>query len=357
MPMIDQYLRGMLEESGSDLHLMVGHPPRIRVHGDLDPLEHPPVTQGSLEECLREICPPERWEEYLRTHDVDFAYEIEGLARFRCNYLVNYNGMAAVLRQIPSKILTADDLHLPEVITRICHFTSGLVFVTGPTGSGKSTTMAAMIDYINRKLRKRIITIEDPIEFVHRNHKSFIIHREVGEHTESFAAALESAMRGNPDVILVGEMRELETIRLALNCAAMGMLVFGTLHTNSAPKTIDRVIDVFPADQQAQIRTMLAESLTAVVSQLLCRTADGKGRVAAHEVLLSGESLANVIREGQISSIRSIIESGGSEGMCTMDGTLHRLLDEGRISPMEAYMKATSKDEFAQHLANETIIE
>ena len=357
MAAIDELLVSMLDKSGSDLHLKIGQRPRIRVHGDLTPLEAEPLTPESIGSLLEEISQPERWEEYLQTHDLDFAYEIPGVARFRCNYLYNYHGMAAVLRQIPSKILTMEDLNLPDVLRRVCEYEQGLVFVTGPTGSGKSTTMAAMIDYINRSFRKHIITIEDPIEFVHKNQRCVILHREIGDHSGSFAAALSSAMRGDTDIILVGEMRELETIRLALNCAAMGMLVFGTLHTNSAPKTIDRVIDVFPADEQAQIRTMLAECLTGVVSQLLCRTADGRGRVAAHEVLLYTEALPNTVREGQTASIRTIIEGGGADGMRTMDGTLLKLMASGRITPMEAYMKASNKEEFAAHVPAEDLVE
>ncbi len=353
MAAIDDLLLGMLEESGSDLHLMVNQSPRIRVHGHLEPLDLPPLTSETMEEMLKEICPAQQWQEYLEKRDLDFAYEIPDAARFRVNYLSNFNGMAAVLRQIPSKILTMEDLNLPDVLRRVCEYRQGLVFVTGPTGSGKSTTMAAMIDYINANYARKIITIEDPIEFVHQNKKSTLIHREVGIHTESFAAALESGMRGNTDIILVGEMRELETIKLALGCASMGMLVFGTLHTNNAPKTIDRVIDAFPAGEQAQIRTMLAESLTAVVSQILCRKADGGGRVAAHEILLYNEALPNTIREGQIASIRTMIESGGSEGMCTMDGSLRKLLRAGLISASEAYMKASSKDEFSADMAAE----
>ena len=355
MPAIDEYLLGMLEEKGSDLHLKVAHPPGFRVHGQLAAVDVTPLTPKSMEKLLKEICPEERWDEYLHTRDLDFAYEIPGKARFRCNYLYDFNGMCAVFRQIPSKILTLDDLGAPEVLQTISREEQGLVFVTGPTGSGKSTTMAAMIDYINQTFHKHIITIEDPVEFVHQNQKSVIIHREIGDHSHSFAEALKSAMKGDPDIVLVGEMRELETIKLALNCASMGMLVFGTLHTNSAPKTIDRVIDVFPADQQAQIRTMLAECLTAVVSQLLCRTADGKGRVAAHEVLRRTDALPNTIREGQTSGITTIIEAGGNLGMCTMDATLLGLLEDEIITPHEAYMKASSKEEFAKLLpAGET---
>jgi twitching motility protein PilT len=335
----------MLEQSGSDLHLIIGLPPRIRVHGELFPLDQPPITTEHMEKLLHQICPENRWQNYLQALDLDFAYEIEGLARFRCNYLYNHYGMAAVFRQIPSKILTFDDLKLPDVLKGICELQRGLVFVTGPTGSGKSTTMAAMLDYINKKYTKHIITIEDPVEFVHQNQNSVIVHREVGEHSNSFGNALRGAMRADPDIILVGEMRELETIKLALSCASMGMLVFGTLHTNNAPKTIDRVIDVFPAAEQPQIRIMLAECLGAVVSQLLCKKKGG-GRIAVHEVLMQTNSLGNIIREGQISSIRTLIESSANEGMCLMDNGLKRMYRDGLITGKEAYMKASDKKEF-----------
>lgn len=347
MAIIDDYLRTMLENDGSDLHLMNGMPPRMRATGRMRTMDQYPVMeQEHMEQTLKEICAPDRWEEYLETNDLDIAYEIPGLARFRVNFLRNHLGMAAVLRQIPAKILTLEQLNLPKAIRDICYYDRGLVFVTGPTGSGKSTTLAAMIDFINKNFAKHIITIEDPVEFVHQNHKSIIVHREVGLHARSFGRALESGMRADPDIILVGEMRELETIRLALGCASMGMLVFGTLHTNNAPKTIDRVIDAFPADEQAQIRTMLAGCLAGVVSQLLCRTADGKGRCAVHEILLQNEGLPNTIREGAISNIRTIIEGSQSQGMCTMDGTLRKRYEEGVISATEAYMKANDKAMF-----------
>ena len=358
MAAIDSYLEKMLQKKGSDLHLMVGQPPKTRIHGRLSPLEEgePAIDAETMAGVLGEICPEERWQQFLERHDLDFAHEIPGLARFRANYLYNNHGMAAVLRQIPSKILSMDDLKLPEILKTICQLQRGLVFVTGPTGSGKSTTMAAMIDYINDNYFKHIITIEDPVEFVHQNKRSVIVHREVGDHSDSFGAALRGAMRADPDIILVGEMRELETIKLALSCASMGMLVFGTLHTNNAPKTIDRVIDVFPADQQPQIRTMLAECIGAVVSQLLCRTADGKGRAAVHEVLIRTPSLANTIREGQISSIRSLIEQSSAQGMCSMDSNLRKLLGENKITPLEAYMKAADKKEFQKFMPDYTIV-
>lgn len=349
MAMLDDFLREMLSKGGSDLHLITDLPPKIRVHGRLEPLNNNVIDAPMMEKLLSEICPPPRWAAYLQSHDLDFAHEIPGLARFRSNYLYNFFGQAAVFRQIPSKILTLEDLRLPSVLRDICMIPNGLVCVTGPTGSGKSTTLAAMIDFINANYAKHIITIEDPIEFVHKNKKATIVHREVGIHSSSFARGLKGAMKSDPDILLIGEMRDLETIRLALTCATMGMLVFATLHTNNAPKTIDRIIDAFPANEQSQIKTMLAEALQAVVSQLLCRTVDGK-RVASHEVLLWTEGLPNTIREGQISTIRTIIEGNKGIGMCSMDGNLKNLMEAGRISADEAYMKASDKKMFVEYV-------
>ena len=350
MPIIDDYLREMLSLKGSDLHLSINYPAKYRISGNLKPANDFILTPEFMEKMLKEIClPADRWDSYLQTHDLDFAYEIPGLARFRCNYMYNYYGQAAVLRQIPSKILTVADLKLPEILLDICKIKSGLVLVTGPTGSGKSTTLAAMIDYINDTMKRHIITIEDPIEFVHKNKNCTIVHREVGIHSKSFPIALRGAMRSDPDIVLIGEMREMETIRLALTCAAMGMLVFATLHTNNAPKTIDRIIDAFPSNEQAQIRTMLAECLQAVVSQLLCRKKAG-GRIACHEILLWTDGLPNTIREGQISIIRTIIEANKGMGMRSMDGGLKDLLMNDIISAEEAYMKASDKKLFIDYL-------
>ena len=350
MAIIDDFLRDMLSKGGSDLHLAVGAPVKYRIHGNITAATDDPVTPEFMEEMLKEICIPSwRWDQFLEQHDLDFAYEIPGLARFRCNYLYDYNGMAAVLRQIPGKILTIEQLKLPSTLLDICKYKSGLVLVTGPTGSGKSTTLAAMIDYINETQDKHIITIEDPVEFVHQNKRCTIVHREVGIHAKSFPDALRGAMRSDPDIVLIGEMRENDTIRLGLTCAAMGMLVFGTLHTNNAPKTIDRIIDAFPANEQAQIRTMLAECLQAVVSQLLCRKING-GRIACHEILLWNEGLPNTIREGAIANIRTIIESNKGIGMRSMDGGLKELMEQGIISPEEAYMKASDKKVFHEFL-------
>lgn len=349
MAAIDQLLRLMLEKGGSDLHLSVGLPPKARISGSIVPIGIKPLSSSDMESLLHEICPEKRWADYLERHDLDLAHEIPGFARFRANFLFNHWGMAAVLRQIPAKIIPFEDLKLPEQLRKLCVMDQGLVVVTGPTGSGKSTTMAAMLDLINRTQCRKIITIEDPIEFVHKNNKSIIVHREVGEHTNSFAAALKGAMRHDPDIILLGEMRELETIKLALGCASMGMLVFGTLHTNNAPKTIDRIINAFPADEQNQVRVMLAGCLGGVVAQLLCRK-NGGGRCAVHEILFQHEALPNTIRSGKIGEIKSIIESGGADGMISMDLSLMNRVKEGVISGQEAYMKASNKATFAHLL-------
>ena len=352
-PQINRYLRQMLSLGGSDLHLSINCPPKARIHGNIQPLEDEILTPERMESMMKEICfPAKRWETFMQTHDLDFAHEIEGLARFRVNFLYNYFGMGCVMRQIPSKILTLEQLKLPEQLKEICNYKSGLVLVTGPTGSGKSTTLAAMIDYINENMQRHIITIEDPIEFVHTNKQCTIVHREVGIHAESFPSALRGAMRSDPDIVLIGEMRENETMRLGLTCAAMGMLVFATLHTNNAPKTVDRIIDAFPANEQAQIRTMLAECLQAIVSQLLCRKKDG-GRIAVHEILLWADGLPNTIREGKISNIRTIIDSNGDRGMMAMDNSIQEQYDIGSITAEEAYMKSSDKTRFLPMLEAE----
>ena len=352
-PVINGYLRRMLELGGSDLHLSVDYPPKARIHGNLQVLEDDVLDAERLSAIMEEICyPHQRWEKYLAEHDLDFAHEIPGVARFRCNYLYNYHGMGCVLRQIPSKILTIEQLKLPEVLKEICEYKGGLVLVTGPTGSGKSTTLAAMLDYINDNFEKHVITIEDPVEFVHPNKKCTFVHREVGIHAKSFPSGIRGAMRSDPDIVLIGEMRENDTIKLGLSCAAMGMLVFGTLHTNNAPKTIDRIIDAFPSDEQAQVRTMLAECLQAIVSQLLCRKLP-KGRVAVHEILLWADGLPNTIRNGQIANIRTIIEGNKGRGMQSMDESIEALLDQGLITAEEAYMKASDKKRFIKAMEEE----
>ncbi|MCX5662850.1 MAG: type IV pilus twitching motility protein PilT [Planctomycetota bacterium] len=347
MAKIDALFRMVKEKKASDLHMLQGLPPKLRVHGDLEAIEgHPILTEESLKEYLHEIARPDQIAKYETTGDLDFAYGLEGVARFRCNYLKQVHGRGAVFRQIPDKILTVDDLGMPKAISALAHLRSGLVLVTGPTGSGKSTTLAAVIDLINRTYKKHVITIEDPIEFVHENRNSVITQREVGFHTDGFAEALRAAVREDPDVILVGEMRDLETISLALTAAELGLLVFGTLHTNSAAKTIDRVIDVFPASRQPMVRTMLAESVAAIVSQLLLKKKDGKGRVAALEILLRKEGMSNMIREGAISKILSLMETSRADGMQLMDHHLMTLYRDGAIDGNAAYMKAFNKSAF-----------
>jgi twitching motility protein PilT len=347
MAEIDRWLRRMMELKGSDLHLRAGAPPMWRIHGHLAPIPDEPVLdQKRLTGLMREIARPDQWQRYEKKLDLDFAYPMGDEARFRVNYLGQLHGYGCVLRHIPAKVLTLTDLGAPEVLKNLPHYRNGLVLVTGPTGSGKSTTLAAVVDDINRNYHKHIITIEDPIEFVHQNLNSIITQREVGTDTPEFALALKDSLREDPDVILVGEMRDLETISLAITLAETGVLIFGTLHTNSAAKTIDRVIDVFPATRQQQVRTMFATSLRAIVAQQLLQRADKKGRIAAHEILISSPALANIIREGRTEKISSYIQSGRSQGMITMDGTLRNYLNQKLITGEEAYMYALEKQQF-----------
>ncbi|MEM7164594.1 MAG: type IV pilus twitching motility protein PilT [Planctomycetota bacterium] len=345
---IERYLHMVKDSGGSDLHLAAGMTPKIRVHGKLRPLKQPPMTNEQVEDLLFEPLGERRRHIFREKNDLDWAYAMPGVARFRCNYFRQQHGMAGVFRIIPEEILPVDALGVPKVAERFCQLKSGLVLCTGPTGSGKSTTLAALIDFINRNYSKQIITIEEPIEFVHENKKSVLLQREVGIDTESFAEALKSASRQDPDVILVGELRDLETIGLAITAAEMGNLVFATLHTNSAAKTIDRIVDVFPEDQQNQIRTMLSVSLKGIIAQLLIPKKDGKGRVAVNELLFSTHSLANIIREGSIGKIVSVIESGRGQGMQLMDDSIMGRYKEGSISAEHAYLWGFDKSRFAQ---------
>ncbi|NNF12426.1 MAG: type IV pilus twitching motility protein PilT [Gemmatimonadetes bacterium] len=350
MAQIDQFLKVLVQQGGSDLHLTVGSPPVVRVHGHLQRLKFRELSNEDMEALVYEIMEEDWRITFVDRMDYDFAYEIEGLARFRVNVFWQRKGLGAVFRTIPSDILTADDLGFPDAIRRLCMLTKGLVLVTGPTGSGKSTTLAAMTDLINRTRSDHILTIEDPIEFVHENQKSLVNQREIRTNTRSFANALRAALREDPDVILVGEMRDRETIELGITAAETGHLVFGTLHTNSAPKTVDRIIDVFPADEQAQIRSMLAESLKGVVAQVLLRSKDGKSRMAAMEIMVGTSAIANLIREGKIHQIPSIIQTGKKDGMQLLDQHILEFLMSGRITPEEAYMKCNNKQAFLQHL-------
>ncbi len=352
---LDELLLRMGENGASDLHMVVDQQPKYRIHGDVVLVDdYPVLPEKELEGYLFEILTDEQRKRYLENRDFDFAYGISDKARYRCNYFFQRTGYGAVFRIIPSKIASLADLKLPEVLKKLTDLRSGLVLVTGPTGSGKSTTLAAMIDHLNSTSRRHILTIEDPVEFVHKNKKSFITHREVGNHTESFATALRAVTRQDADVVLVGEMRDLETIALALSAAAMGTLVYGTLHTNSAAKTIDRIIDVFPAEQQEQVRTMLSESLRGVCAQQLLRKKGGKGRVAVNEILLGSTAVSNIIREGKIETLINVIQSGRKEGMIGMDEALEKLVKDGVIEGEDAYMKALDKHRFERYMFKET---
>ena len=347
MAQLDEMLVYLKDNDGSDLHLAAGLEPRIRAKGKIRTIEgRAPLADGELRTLMQELASPKQWKEYASTNDLDFAYGIEGVARFRANYFCQERGAGAVFRIIPEEIISLTDLKLPDAVGRLANLEEGLVLVTGPTGSGKSTTLAAIINEINTGQSKHIVTIEDPVEFVHRNRTAVFSHREVGLHTLGFEPALRSAIRQDADVILVGEMRERETIALAITAAEMGMLVFGTLHTNNAMKTIDRIIDAFPADEQNMVRLSLSESLAGIVSQLLLPTADGKGRIAANEILLKTPGLPNVIREGNGQMLNSIIQSGRAMGMQGMDDVLWDFCEAGKITPHDAYMKATEKVRF-----------
>lgn len=354
MAQIDALFRYLVENRGSDLHLSEGQFPKVRVHGSVVPIPDQPVLEGqSFHDLLAEICDPKAFQKYLETGDLDFAYAMDEQSRFRCNYLKQSNGLAAVFRLIPTEIASLEDLGVPQVVKEFGHIRSGLILVTGPTGSGKSTTLAALLDYINSNFNRHIITIEEPIEFVHRNKKSIITQREVPIQTPSFSDGLRAALREDADIVLVGEMRDLETISLALTAAETGLLVFGTLHTNNARKTIDRIIDVFPADQQSQVRTMLAASLRGVLAQLLCKRVDRPGRTAVHEILFATPAVAAIIREGATQKLYDVITGGKSEGMQFMDESIWSKLREGMISPEEAYMKAIDKTRFKKFLPAE----
>lgn len=352
MAKLDVLFKMLKESGGSDLHMVVGEPPKMRVHGTIDDVAGFELfTEQTMHEWLTEILRPDQLDAYERERDLDFAYSLEGIARFRCNFFYQNNGPAAVFRIIPERIKPLAELNLPTVLGTLAEVERGLILVTGPTGSGKSTTLAAIINEINERHSKHVVTIEDPVEFVHTPKQAVISHREVGQHCTSFDSGLRAAVREDPDVILVGEMRDLETIKLALTAAEMGFLVLGTLHTNSAAKTIDRIVDVFPASQQSAVRGMLAGSLVAIVSQLLVRAADGKGRFCANEILLSSPALANSVREGNMNMIKSIIQGGGQRGMQLMDDALERLVSSGKADPTDVYMKAAEKGRFQRYMA------
>ena len=336
MAKLDDLFRVMIKNEASDLHLTSGSPPALRVHGDIQTLNYRALTHNECRALIFEILSEEHREKFDENLELDCSYEIPGLSRFRVNVFMQRKGIGAVFRAIPTEVLTLKDLNLPPAISEIIKAKKGLVCVTGPTGSGKSTTLAAMIDQINKDENYHILTVEDPIEFVHENQKSIINQREVGAQTKSFNKALKAALREDPDVILVGEMRDIETISLAITAAETGHLVFGTLHTMSAAKTIDRIIDSFPEEQQAQIRVMLSESLKAVISQTLFKRADGRGRIAALEIMINNNAIQNLIREGKTFQIKSSMQTASREGMQTMEKVVEKLLADGMINKEDA---------------------
>ncbi len=350
-PAINALLRKMFDMGASDLHITSNHKPLIRLHGDMQELPNQSVfSPDRVKKLIHEITPPHNAAQFEELNDTDFAHEISGLARFRVNVFMDRFGMGAVFRQIPMEIVTAEKLGLSKQVLDLCFLSKGLVLVTGPTGSGKSTTLCALIDFINRNRKDHIITIEDPIEFVHQRKNCLINQREVHVHTKSFANALRAALREDPDIVLVGEMRDLETISIAIETAETGHLVFGTLHTSTAASTVDRIIDQFPADRQSQIRTMLASSLKGVIAQTLCKKSDGKGRLAAMEVLFVNSAVSNLIREGKIFQIPSVIQTGKGQGMVLLNDALFKLVVERKIAPEEAYIKANDKLNFVVQL-------
>ena len=356
MAKIDAFFNLMFEQKASDLHLASGNPPILRINGELERVDFPPLENDSLKAMLYEIAPEYKIKTFEETGDVDFGYEIPNLCRFRANFFNQKSGIGAVFRQIPSKVISFEDFEkfdapLPPVLKKFAMLKKGLVLVTGPTGSGKSTTLAAMVDYANKNRKDHIITIEDPIEFVHQSKNSLVNHREIGVHTQSFASALRGSLREDPDIIMVGEMRDLETIELAITAASTGHLVFGTLHTQSATKTVDRIIDVFPSDQQNKIRATLSEALRGVVAQNLFRRVDKKGRIAGLEVLVFTTAIANMVREGKTHQLPGMIQVGKRLGNMPLDDSILEHLRMKRISPEEAYDKCLDKKKFRAFLA------
>ncbi len=358
MAYIDQFFHFLVEHGASDLHLGENQPPKMRLHGTIIPIREEPLHHEEISGMMQEICGPKKWARYMETGDLDFAYEMNADSRFRCNYLKQTSGLGCVFRLIPTKILSLDQLGVPPVVKEFGHMKGGLVLVTGPTGSGKSTTLAALIDYINTNFNRHIITVEEPIEFVHSNKQSIITQREVPDHCASFAQGLKASLREDSDIVLVGEMRDLETIQLALTAAETGLLVFGTLHTNNARKTVDRMVDVFPSDQQSQVRTMLSNSLRGVVAQLLMKKTEesGGGRMAVNEILVVNSAAAAIIREGATQKMQDVIIGGKGEGMQFMDDAIWSAMQQGKVSPMEAYMKAIDKNRFRVFLGKDASV-
>src|SRR5437773_3449111 len=353
MASLDRFLSVIVKHGGSDLHIGEGEPPKMRMHGDIMPIRAEPMKREEAVQMMSEVCGPHNWEIFEQRGDLDFAYEMDEASRFRSNYFKQSNGYGAAFRLIPTKIATLEELGIPVVIKEFARLRGGLVLVTGPTGSGKTTTQAALVDYINQNFSKHVVTIEEPIEFVHDNKQSTITQREVPGDSSSFPAGLKAALRQDTDIVLIGEMRDLETISLALTAAETGLLVIGTLHTNNARKTVDRMIDAFPVHRKAQARAMLANSLRGVVAQLLLKRSDRPGRIAVNEVLIANAAVAAIIREGATHKLQDIIVSGRAQGMQFMDDAIWALLEKGIVSPHEAFMKAIDKSRFKPFLSTE----
>jgi len=352
MAKIDAFFKLMNEQGASDLHLIAGQPPALRIRGDIERIKYKVLDTDTLRSMIYEIAPEDKVKKFEETGDIDFGYEIPGLARYRANFFMQKYGVAAVFREIPSTVLTAEQLGLPPVMSKLALLPRGLVLVTGPTGSGKSTTLAAIIDVANKQRKDHIITVEDPIEFVHQSQGCIVNHREVGVHTKTFSSALRGALREDPDIILVGELRDLETISLAIEAASTGHLVFGTLHTSSAAKTVDRIIEVFPASEQSQIRSTLSDGIRAIIAQVLFKRIDKKGRCPALEIMIGTPAVRNLIRESKTHQLSSMIQTGKKYGMQLLDDAIMDLYNRGWISADEAYMKANDKAKFRPLLKN-----
>lgn len=350
MAKIDAFFQLMHDQGASDLHLVTGQQPALRIRGEIERIKYNVLENDELKAMLYEIAPEHKVKQFEEVGDVDFAYEIPNLARYRANFFMQKYGVAAVFREVPTKIMTAQQLGLPPVVSRLASLPRGLVLVTGPTGSGKSTTLAAIIDEANRTRKDHIITIEDPIEFVHQSQGCLVNHREVGIHTKTFSAALRGALREDPDIILVGELRDLETIQMAIEAASTGHLVFGTLHTTSAAKTVDRIIEVFPANEQMQIRSTLADGLRAVIAQVLFKRIDKKALITALEILIANSAVRNLIRESKTYQLPSMMQTGKKYGMQLLDDAIMDLMNKGWISPDDAYSKANDKTKFRPFL-------
>jgi len=353
MAYVDQFLQIVVRQDASDLHIAEGQPPKIRTHGDIMAIRAEPISHDEVTRMLSEVCGQNNWDIFQKHGDLDFAYQMDEQSRFRTNYFKQSDGYGAAFRLIPTKISSVEELGVPVVIKEFAHLRGGLVLVTGPTGSGKTTTQAALIDFINQNFSRHVVTIEEPIEFVHENKRSIVTQREVPTDSLSFPAGLKAALRQDTDIVLIGEMRDLETISLALTAAETGLLVIGTLHTNNARKTVDRMIDAFPGDRQAQARAMLANSLRGVVAQLLLKRADRPGRIAVNEILIANAAVAAIIREGATHKLQDVIVSGRAQGMQFMDDAIWALLDKGIVSAYEAFMKAIDKNRFKSFLSPE----